>query len=266
MTTRLAIANQKGGVGKTTTAINLGSALARQRQRVLLVDLDPQANATSGLGLPKDEVTSVYRVLLEGAPLSSIILRTSVPNLELAPSSPDMAAAEVELVTQIGRESLLRGALRSMGGSYDVIVVDCPPSLGLLTVNALAAASHVLIPLQCEYFALEGLAQLLTAVELVRERLNPELTVLGLLMTMEDRRNRLTLQVIQDVRHHFPKELLHTRIPRSVRLAEAPSHGKTVDQYERGSRAAHAYELLAREVLGRLRAQPTQAVAVAAHG
>lgn len=268
MTVRLAIANQKGGVGKTTTAINLGSALARRRQRVLLIDLDPQANATSGLGLGKDDAISIYRVLLQGASLGEVVRVTTVTNLDIAASSPAMLGAEVELVSQIGRESILRTALRATDGAYDVLLVDCPPSLGLLTVNALVAASHVLIPLQCEYFALEGLAQLLTAIDLVRERLNPELRVLGLLMTMEDRRNRLTDQVIHDVRRHFPREILRSRIPRSVRLAEAPSHGKPVDHYEPSSRAAQAYDELAREVLARLRGELREArpVPAVAHG
>lgn len=268
MRVTIAVANQKGGVGKTTTAINLGSALARRRQRVLLVDLDPQANATSGLGVGKDEALSVYRVLLEAARFDAIVRPTTVDNLEIAGSSAAMASAEMELVARIDRESLLRSALDAADSAYDAVLIDCPPSLGLLTVNALAAASHVLIPLQCEYFALEGLAQLLRAVDLVRERLNPDLRVLGLLMTMEDRRNRLTGEVISDVRRHFPREILRSRIPRAVRLAEAPSHGEPVDRYEPSSRAARAYDDLAREVLARLRAESrqTQSLAAVAHG
>jgi chromosome partitioning protein len=268
LTVRFAIANQKGGVGKTTTAINLGSALGKVHQRVLLVDLDPQANTTSGLGRPKDEPASVYQVLLEGLPISTIITATAFPNLDLAPSSVAMAGAEVELAPQPARESLLRAALRSLEGRYDVILVDCPPSLGLLTINALTACSEVLIPVQCEYYSLEGLAQLTSAIELVRERLNPDLHIFGVLMTMEDRRNRLSSQVVEDVRRHFPRELLQTRIPRSVRLAEAPSYGRPADEYDSASQGARAYSELAREVLSRLQAAqaielPTR---VAAHG
>jgi chromosome partitioning protein len=268
VTVRLAITNQKGGVGKTTTAINLGSALGKRKHRVLLVDLDPQANATSGLGQPKDMLESMYQVLLEGIPIEAVIAQSGFAGLDLAPSSNAMAGAEVELVPQLARESRLRDALRPLDGQYDVVLVDCPPSLGLLTVNALTACSHVLIPLQCEYFSLEGLAQLMSAIELVQERLNPALRVFGVLMTMEDRRNRLSTQVIQDVRRHFPRELFHTRIPRSVRLAEAPSHGKPADEYDAPSRGARAYGDLAREVLTRLRSEPSVELATpaVAHG
>ena len=268
MTTRIAVANQKGGVGKTTTAINLASALGKLRQRVLVVDLDPQANATSGLGQPKDDGLSMYQVLLDGLPITNTVRPTGFDHLDLAPSSVSMAGVEVELVPQLARESRLRDALRSLEDRYDVIVVDCPPSLGLLTVNALTACSHVLIPLQCEYYALEGLAQLLAAVDLVHDRLNPEVHVFGVLLTMEDRRNRLSLQVVQDVKRHFPREVFRTRIPRTVRLAEAPSFGRPVDEYEAASRGAESYGELAREVIGRLGAEraielPAQ---VAVHG
>ena len=266
MTLRLAVANQKGGVGKTTTAINLGSALGKTEQRVLVIDLDPQANATSGLGQPKDETVSMYQVLLEGLPIEQVIRSTGFSGLDLAPASVAMAGVEVELVPQLARESRLRDALRSLEGRYDVIVVDCPPSLGLLTVNALTACSHVLIPLQCEYYALEGLAQLLRAIELVRERLNPNLRVFGVLMTMEDRRNRLSLQVIQDVRQHFPREVFAARIPRSVRLAEAPSYGRPVDDYDATSRGSAAYAELAQEVLARLSAERAIELPAVAHG
>ncbi len=268
MTARIAITNQKGGVGKTTTAINLGSALGKRKQRVLLVDLDPQANATSGLGQAKDNSMSMYEVLLERLPIDDIVQPTGFENLDLAPASVAMAGAEVELVPQLARESRLRDALEGLRARYDVILVDCPPSLGLLTVNALTACWQVLIPLQCEYYSLEGLAQLMSAVELVQARLNPNLHVFGVLMTMEDRRNRLAIQVVQDVRRHFPREVFHTRIPRSVRLAEAPSHGKPADEYEPASRGARAYGDLAREVLSRLRSEIAIALpqAAVAHG
>lgn len=255
MTTFIAIANQKGGVGKSTTAINLGAALAKRAWRVLLIDLDPQANATSGLGLTKDGELSIYHSLLQGVPVAAVIVSAAVPNLDIAPSSHLLIGAEVELVPQLARESRLREALRSTDGRYDVILIDCPPSLGLLTVNALVASSHVLIPIQCEYFALEGLAQLMEAIDLVRERLNPAIRLLGFLMTMEDRRNRLAQQVVEDVSRHFPKELLATRIPRSVRLAEAPSHGVPVFEYRPDSRGAQAYSDLATEIIRRLRSE-----------
>lgn len=263
----IAVANQKGGVGKSTTAINLGATLAKQGLRVLIVDLDPQGNATSGLGLPKDGSLGTYQLLLERAALVDAVTRTRLVNLDIVASSSAMAAAEVELVSQIGRESLLRTAIRRADHRYDVALIDCPPSLGLLTVNALVAASHVLIPVQCEYFALEGLSQLLEAINLVRERLNPDLRILGLLMTMEDRRNRLTIEVIDDVKQHFPEQLLETRIPRSVRVAEAPSHGKPVGDYDPDSRAAQAYAQLAREIVTRLRAgEALTTTGLMAHG
>jgi chromosome partitioning protein len=267
VTVRLAIANQKGGVGKTTTAVNLSSALAKHGLETLLIDLDPQANATSGLGLAKDLQRSTYDVLLERAPLASVVRPTGVRGLALAPSSVAMTGAETELARTPDPEFRLREAVRA-SGDYDFILVDCPPALGLLTVNALAACERALIPLQCEYYALEGLAQLVTAIELVRQRLNQELHLFGVLMTMEDRRNRLASEVIEDVRAHFPRELLDTRIPRSVRLAEAPSHGQPVDVYDPDSRGAQAYRDLATEILGRLEAaEPTASPAMAAsHG
>lgn len=267
MSARVAIANQKGGVGKTTTAINLASALASRKHRILVVDLDPQANATSGLGLPKDSAQSMYDVLLDGASITDVIVQTPVPNLDIAPSAGPMVGAEIELVPQMARESRLREALRPTEGLYEVVLVDCPPSLGLLTVNALAACSRVLVPIQCEYFALEGLAQLLTAIDLVRDRLHPDLRILGVLLTMEDRRNRLARDVVIDVRRHFRRELFRSRIPRSVRLAEAPSHGRPIDRYQPTSPAAAAYAELAREVMARLRAQEQEtALAAVAHG
>jgi chromosome partitioning protein len=248
------ISNQKGGVGKTTTAISLGAALVGRGQRVLVVDLDPQANATSGLGVSKDLPNAIHGVLLKERPLSDSIVTTGLKGLDLVPSGPDMAGAEVELVPIMAREYRLRQALRGAHG-YDTVLVDCPPSLGLLTINALAAGDAVLIPVQCEYYALEGLAQLLNTIEAVRDRLNHHLQVLAIVLTMEDRRNRLSLQVVDEVRRHFPNLVAHTRIPRTVRLAEAPSHGLPIAVYDPRSTGAEAYDQLARELTMRLKAR-----------
>jgi chromosome partitioning protein len=248
----LVVSNQKGGVGKTTTAISLGAALVSRGQRVLIVDLDPQANATSGLGVSKAPPNPIYRVLLREQPLVSSIVPTALEGLYLLPSGPEMTGAEVELVPLMAREYRLRQALRDTDG-YDTVLVDCPPSLGLLTVNALAAGDAVLIPVQCEYYALEGLAQLLKTIEAVRERLNNRLEVLAIVLTMEDRRNRLSLQVIDEVRRHFPDLVARSRIPRAVRLAEAPSHGLPISLYDPQSAAARAYTDLAGELTLRLK-------------
>ena len=254
----LVVSNQKGGVGKTTTAISLGAALVERGQRVLIVDLDPQGNATSGLGAVKD--AGVYGVLLKERPITESVVHTDVPNLDLLPSGPDMAGAEVELVPLMAREFRLREALRAASG-YDTVIVDCPPSLGLLTVNALAAGDGVLVPVQCEYYALEGLAQLLQTIEAVRQRLNEKLEVLAIVLTMEDRRNRLSMQVTDEGRRHFPTLVARTRIPRAVRLAEAPSHGKPISIYDRESRGAQAYDELAVEILDRLKSREPIALA-----
>jgi chromosome partitioning protein len=255
----LVVSNQKGGVGKTTTAISLGAALVERGERVLLVDLDPQANATSGLGMEKNG--AIYRVLLKEQPITESAVHTQLEGFDLIPSGPDMAGAEVELVPVMAREFRLRQALRPAAEFYDTVLVDCPPSLGLLTVNALAAGDGVVVPVQCEYYALEGLAQLLDTIEAVRQRLNDKLEVLAIVLTMEDRRNRLSMQVIEEVRKHFPKLVARTRIPRTVRLAEAPSHGKPISVYDPGSRAAQAYGELAREVEGRMHARQPIALA-----
>ena len=223
----LAVSNQKGGVGKTTTAISLAAALVEMGSRVLLVDLDPQGNATSGLGIGKEQPHSVYGVLVRGEPLTEAVQATGVPGLDLLPSSLEMAGAEVELVPLMAREFRLREALQREKG-YDTVLIDCPPSLGLLTVNALAAADAVLVPVQCEYYALEGLAQLLSTIDAVRVRLNTKLEVLAIVLTMEDRRNRLSMQVTEEVIHHFPDLVARVRIPRAVRLAEGPSHRQPI--------------------------------------
>ncbi len=231
--TVLVVSNQKGGVGKTTTAISLGAAMAERGQRILIVDLDPQANATSGLGVSKERANGIYGVLMRERPLAEAVVPTDVRGLDLVPSGPEMTGAEVELVPVMAREYRLR----------------------LLTVNALAAGDAVVVPVQCEYYALEGLAQLLDTIEAVRARLNEKLEVLAIVLTMEDRRNRLSMQVIDEVRRHFPKLVTHARIPRTVRLAEAPSHGKPISVYDPHSRAAKAYAELARELTTRLKAR-----------
>ncbi|MDR7461628.1 MAG: ParA family protein [Armatimonadota bacterium] len=250
----LALANQKGGVGKTTTAVNLGAYLARGRWRVLLVDLDPQGNATSGLGVHRDYVRlSTYDCLLRGASVKQAALPTELDGLDLLPSSVDLAGAEVELVDAPSRETRVRDALEPVKGSYDWILVDCPPSLGLLTVNALAAADGVLVPIQCEFYALEGLAQLVRTVELVKRTLNPRLHVAAVVLTMYDPRTNLSEQVAGEVRRYFGSCVARTVIPRSVRLAEAPSHGKPVMLYDPHSKGARAYEALAEELGTKLR-------------
>jgi chromosome partitioning protein len=251
----LTIANQKGGVGKTTTAISLGAALAQQGSRVLLVDLDPQGNATSGLGVRRQEVDlGIYNVLLQDAPISGAAMQTTVDGLKLLPASPDMAGAEVELVPALAREYRLRTALDG-ASAFDIALVDCPPSLGLLTINALAAADAILVPVQCEYYALEGLAQLMATVDAVKRRLNPKLEVLAIILTMADSRNRLSMQVIEEVNSHFPELVARVRIPRAVRLAEAPSHGLPIGAYDPQSRGALAYAELAQELSARLAAR-----------
>lgn len=258
--TAIAVANQKGGVGKTTTAISLGAALASMGRRVLLIDLDPQGNATSGLGESRERAASIHGVLLRESPVQDAIIPTSVLGLDLMPSSTDMAGAEVELVPAMAREHRLRNAIERIEG-YDVILIDCPPSLGLLTINALTAADEVIVPVQAEYLALEGLAQLLATIDAVRARLNQKLTLLAVLLTMSDRRNRLSVQVAEEVRRHFPEVMARTQIPRSVRLAEAPSHGKPISSYDPASRASEAYADFAREIAARLDARRPIALA-----
>ncbi|MDE3076831.1 MAG: ParA family protein [Chloroflexota bacterium] len=247
-----ALANQKGGVGKTTTAISLGAYLAARGDRVLLVDMDPQANATSGLGFDKWHVgLSTYDVLIRGSDPAAAIVHTNRWGLDLLGASPDLAAAEVEMVAVEKREWLLRRALERVWGPYQYVFIDCPPSLGLLTVNALTAASDVIVPVQCEYLALEGLSLLLDTIERIRHSLNERLSVFGILMTMFDPRTNLSEQVISEVRAHHPDTIFQTVIPRNVRLSEAPSYGKAILDYDPASRGAAAYAALAAEALQR---------------
>jgi chromosome partitioning protein len=250
MTKIVALANQKGGVGKTTTAINLGASVAACERRVLLVDLDPQANATSGIGVTEAD-PSMYDVLIENMPLREIIRPTEIPTLFLAPSSVDLVGAEVELRDAIGREYFLKRVLEAVAADYDYILIDSPPSLGLLTVNGLTAANSVLVPLQAEYFALEGVSQLLATIDRVKSAVNPSLDVEGIVLTMYDERMNLARQVSEEVRSHFGEKVYKTVIPRNVRLSEAPSFGKPIILYDIRSRGSEAYVNLAREFIQR---------------
>jgi chromosome partitioning protein len=248
----LAVANQKGGVGKTTTSVNLAASLAAQGQRVLLIDMDPQGNACSGLGVfAAAEERTIYHVLLDEAGFDDVIRGTDLDGLSLAPANTQLIGAEIELVSALARETRLKRQIAKIVDRFDVVLLDCPPSLGLLTVNALTAADAVLIPLQCEYYALEGLSHLLKTIELVRGSLNERLELDGILLTMFDARNNLSHQVVDEVRAHFPGQICETVIPRNVRLSEAPSHGKPVILYDVASRGAQAYMALGEELTRR---------------
>ena len=248
----ICISNQKGGVGKTTTAINLAASLASAERKTLLVDMDPQGNAGSGLGLKKEELHgTVYEALIDGRPIAELIHETELRYLKVVPATPDLTGAEVELVNADRREFRLRDAVRAIASSYDYVIIDCPPSLGLLTLNALTAADSVLIPLQCEYYALEGLSQLMQTIDLVKQGLNPELSTEGILLTMFDGRANIAHQVADDVRGHFKEQVFSAVVPRNIRLAECPSFGKPILLYDIKSKGCESYLQLGNEIMRR---------------
>ncbi|NLI92883.1 MAG: ParA family protein [Peptococcaceae bacterium] len=249
----IAIANQKGGVAKTTTAVNLSSSLVEKGKKVLLIDLDPQGNATSGSGILKHRLTRcIYDVIINEEDIKNVIVETELKDLKVAPARIELAGAEIELVSQMYREGKLAGALREVAKEYDFILIDCPPSLGLLTLNALCAATDVLIPIQCEYYALEGLSLLVNTLEKVKKSINRDLQIIGVLLTMFDARTNLSIQVVDEVKNYFHDKVFRTIIPRNVRLSEAPSHGQPISIYDSKSRGAEVYRDLAEEVLERV--------------
>ncbi len=247
----VSLVTQTGGVGKTTTAVSLAVGLGRRGQRVLLIDLDPQSNATSALGASGADSAGIYDAILDDTPISECIVRVEAESIDLVPSSSELSGAEVELVPVMARERRLSAAIAPIKDRYDWILIDCPPSLGLLTINALTASDSVIIPVQCEYMALEGLSRLMETLDLVKRNLNPSLHVLGVVLTMFDARTRLAQQVVDEVRNHFPQTMA-TIIPRSVRLSEAPSHGQSIFVYDQGGRGATAYDAVASELLERV--------------
>lgn len=256
MTRILAIANQKGGVGKTTTAVNLAASLAVAERRTLLIDLDPQGNATSAFGIDKAALRhTVYDTLVDGVPLSEAVQATELPFLEVVPATPDLAGAEVELVPVVAREQRLVHALSLIKGGYEFVIIDCPPSLGLLTLNALTVADAVIVPLQCEFYAMEGMGHLMSTIELVRNHLNPRLLIDGIVLTMYDKRNKLSLQVETETTAYFGRQVFETRIPRNVRLSESPSFGKPAVLYDVTAPGTKAYLDLASELIDRLHRQ-----------
>ncbi|EME8112278.1 ParA family protein [Enterococcus faecium] len=248
----ISVANQKGGVGKTTTTVNLGACLASLGKKVLLVDMDAQGNATSGVGIRKPDVTKdIYDVLVNELPIDEATLITEHENLSIVPATLQLAGAEIELTSMMARESRLKGSLAEISSQYDYILIDCPPSLGHLTINSFTASDSILIPVQCEYYALEGLSQLLNTVRLVQKHFNPELEIEGVLLTMYDARTNLGNEVVEEVRKYFREKVYETIIPRNIRLSEAPSHGKPIIDYDPRSRGAEVYQALAKEVVSR---------------
>ena len=250
----LTLANQKGGVGKTTTAVNLPAFLGKKKKKVLVIDLDPQGNATSGLGIDKSELDStIYDVLVNEEPMADSIWESSAANVSICPTNINLAGAEIELVNVMSREQVLKSALAPVKDDYDYIIIDCPPSLSILTINALTASDGIIIPIQGEYYALEGLTQLVDTINIVKKKLNKNLSILGVVLTMFDRRTQLTRQVEEEVSNYFGDKVFNTHIPRNVRLAEAPSHGVAILDYDKNSKGSKAYESLAAEVIKRTR-------------